>query len=74
MESGLLSWRASPARGYRGPLKFRSLYPLSNFTKWQSSLVKSNKYMKRMESKKSHSWWWDSHISPKNSKWLAGKS
>ncbi|CAI9778662.1 unnamed protein product [Fraxinus pennsylvanica] len=23
-----------------------------------------------MESKKSHSWWWDSHISPKNSKWL----
>uniref|UniRef100_A0A5B7AGS1 NAB domain-containing protein n=1 Tax=Davidia involucrata TaxID=16924 RepID=A0A5B7AGS1_DAVIN len=36
-----------------------------------SSLVKSNKYMKRMESKKSHCWWWDSHISPKNSKWLA---
>lgn len=27
--------------------------------------------MKRMESRKSHSWWWDSHISPKNSKWLA---
>ncbi|XP_072979000.1 protein NETWORKED 4A-like [Typha angustifolia] len=27
--------------------------------------------MKRMISKKSHSWWWDSHISPKNSKWLA---
>ncbi|XP_010921173.2 protein NETWORKED 4B [Elaeis guineensis] len=26
--------------------------------------------MKRMASKKSHSWWWDSHISPKNSKWL----
>ncbi|EYU36900.1 hypothetical protein MIMGU_mgv1a004548mg [Erythranthe guttata] len=26
--------------------------------------------MRRMESKKSHSWWWDSHISPKNSKWL----
>lgn len=34
-----------------------------------SELVKSNK-MKRMESKKSHSWWWDSHISPKNSRWL----
>ncbi|KAL2486223.1 Protein NETWORKED 4A [Abeliophyllum distichum] len=34
-----------------------------------STLVKSNK-MKRLESKKSHSWWWDSHISPKNSKWL----
>lgn len=31
--------------------------------------VKSNK-MRRMESKKSHSWWWDSHISPKNSKWM----
>lgn len=27
--------------------------------------------MKRMMSRKSHSWWWDSHISPKNSKWLA---
>ncbi|XP_052192528.1 protein NETWORKED 4A [Diospyros lotus] len=36
-----------------------------------SLLVKSNKNMRRTESKKSHSWWWDSHISPKNSKWLA---
>ncbi|XP_028805084.1 protein NETWORKED 4A [Neltuma alba] len=27
--------------------------------------------MKRLESRKSHSWWWDSHVSPKNSKWLA---
>lgn len=36
-----------------------------------SSLVKSQKNLKRTESKKSHSWWWDSHISPKNSKWLA---
>lgn len=36
-----------------------------------SSLVKANKNMKRTESKKSHSWLWDSHISPKNSKWLA---
>jgi hypothetical protein len=27
--------------------------------------------MHRMPTKKSHSWWWDSHISPKNSKWLA---
>ncbi|XP_064954838.1 protein NETWORKED 4B-like [Musa acuminata AAA Group] len=26
--------------------------------------------MKRMISRKSHSWWWDSHISRKNSKWL----
>ncbi|XP_075519727.1 protein NETWORKED 4A-like isoform X1 [Primulina tabacum] len=26
--------------------------------------------MKRLKSKKSHSWWWDSHISPTNSKWL----
>ncbi|RAL42304.1 unnamed protein product [Cuscuta campestris] len=31
---------------------------------------KSSKIMRRLESKKSHSWWWDSHISPKNSKWL----
>ncbi|PAN32427.1 hypothetical protein PAHAL_5G486800 [Panicum hallii] len=29
------------------------------------------KRMHRMPTKKSHSWWWDSHISPKNSKWLA---
>lgn len=27
--------------------------------------------MQRMPTKKSHSWWWDSHISPKNNKWLA---
>ncbi|XP_073040344.1 protein NETWORKED 4A-like [Primulina eburnea] len=31
--------------------------------------MKSSK-IKSMESKKSHSWWWDSHVSPKNSKWL----
>ncbi|KDP45685.1 hypothetical protein JCGZ_17292 [Jatropha curcas] len=36
-----------------------------------SSMVPSNKNFKRLQSKKSHSWWWDSHISPKNSKWLA---
>ncbi|KAK0579269.1 hypothetical protein LWI29_023702 [Acer saccharum] len=36
-----------------------------------TSLIHSNKMMKRMDSKKSHSWWWDSHVSPKNSKWLA---
>ncbi|KAG2595452.1 hypothetical protein PVAP13_5KG075600 [Panicum virgatum] len=29
------------------------------------------KRMHRMPTRKSHSWWWDSHISPKNSKWLA---
>jgi len=29
------------------------------------------KRMNRMPTRKSHSWWWDSHISPKNSKWLA---
>ncbi|XP_050367267.1 protein NETWORKED 4A-like [Argentina anserina] len=33
--------------------------------------AQSNKSMKRLESRKSHSWWWDSHISPKNSKWLS---
>ncbi|KAL3530985.1 hypothetical protein ACH5RR_010307 [Cinchona calisaya] len=34
-----------------------------------ATLVKQNK-MNRTISKKSHSWCWDSHISPKNSKWL----
>ncbi|XP_042016766.1 protein NETWORKED 4A-like [Salvia splendens] len=34
-----------------------------------SSLVKFSE-MKRLEPKKSHSWWWDSHVSTKNSKWL----
>lgn len=32
-------------------------------------MVKQNK-MKKTMSKKSHSWWWDSHVSPKNSRWL----
>ncbi|KAJ1282445.1 hypothetical protein BS78_03G052400 [Paspalum vaginatum] len=27
--------------------------------------------LERNPTKKRHSWWWDSHISPKNSKWLA---
>ncbi|KAL8099936.1 protein NETWORKED 4A isoform X2 [Apium graveolens] len=35
-----------------------------------TSSVKPNR-MSRTLTKKSHSWWWDSHISPKNSKWLA---
>jgi hypothetical protein len=26
--------------------------------------------MKKSRDGKSHSWWWDSHISPKNSRWL----
>ncbi|KAG9133320.1 hypothetical protein Leryth_018646 [Lithospermum erythrorhizon] len=34
-----------------------------------STSAKSHK-LRRLESKKSHSWWWDSHVSPKNSKWL----
>ncbi|KAI3925166.1 hypothetical protein MKW98_009816 [Papaver atlanticum] len=31
----------------------------------------SNRTMKRLESRKSHSWWFDSHITPKSNKWLA---
>ncbi|KAI3967926.1 hypothetical protein MKX01_027109 [Papaver californicum] len=31
----------------------------------------SKKTLKRLESKKSHSWWFDSHIIPKSNKWLA---
>ncbi|XP_077215482.1 uncharacterized protein LOC143850041 [Tasmannia lanceolata] len=27
--------------------------------------------MKRRQSKKSHFWWWETHISPQNSKWLS---
>ncbi|RWR79068.1 protein NETWORKED 4A [Cinnamomum micranthum f. kanehirae] len=34
-------------------------------------MAKPGKEMRRVVSKRSHSWWWDSHISPKNSKWLA---
>ncbi|KAJ0734752.1 putative protein Networked (NET), actin-binding (NAB) [Helianthus annuus] len=34
-----------------------------------SSLAKG--CYKRTESRNKHSWWWDSHISSKNSKWLA---
>ncbi|CAL5189822.1 unnamed protein product [Lathyrus oleraceus] len=37
-----------------------------------ASGVNSSKQMKRLESRKSHSWWWDSHIGPKNSRWLSG--
>ncbi|KAJ0034757.1 hypothetical protein Pint_26257 [Pistacia integerrima] len=25
------------------------------------------------DSRRMYSWWWDSHISPKNSKWLQGR-
>ncbi|KAI7751211.1 hypothetical protein M8C21_021280 [Ambrosia artemisiifolia] len=33
--------------------------------------AKLNKSYWRLESRNKRSWWWDSHISPKNSKWLA---
>ncbi|GMJ08895.1 Networked 4B [Hibiscus trionum] len=36
-----------------------------------NSSAQLTRSMRRLESRKSHSWWWDSHISPKNSKWLA---
>ncbi|KAL5582814.1 hypothetical protein UlMin_015256 [Ulmus minor] len=36
-----------------------------------TSLVQSSKNRIRLESRKSHSWWWDSHVSSKNSKWLS---
>ncbi|KAK8601435.1 hypothetical protein V6N13_058855 [Hibiscus sabdariffa] len=36
-----------------------------------SSTARLTRSTRRLESRKSHSWWWDSHISPKNSKWLA---
>ncbi|KAF8089239.1 hypothetical protein N665_0512s0005 [Sinapis alba] len=36
-----------------------------------SSAALSKKQLKKSMTKKSHSWWWDSHNCPKNSKWLA---
>lgn len=36
----------------------------------QKALKMKSSKIRRMESKKSYSWWWDSHVSPKNSKWL----
>ncbi|ESQ51606.1 hypothetical protein EUTSA_v10016516mg [Eutrema salsugineum] len=36
-----------------------------------SSAALGKKQFKRSMTKKSHSWWWDSHNCPKNSKWLA---
>ncbi|KAL0710479.1 hypothetical protein Bca4012_017457 [Brassica carinata] len=36
-----------------------------------SSADLSKKQFKKSMTKKSHSWWWDSHNCPKNSKWLA---
>ncbi|KAF3544391.1 hypothetical protein DY000_02001605 [Brassica cretica] len=36
-----------------------------------SSAALSKTQFKKSMTKKSHSWWWDSHNCPKNSKWLA---
>lgn len=41
---------------------------LLNSCSW--SQARSDRKFKRLESRKSHSWWWDSHVSPKNSRWL----
>ncbi|KAG6607378.1 Protein NETWORKED 4A, partial [Cucurbita argyrosperma subsp. sororia] len=35
-----------------------------------NSVSPSDRQLKRLESGKSHSWWWDSHLSPRNSRWL----
>ncbi|KAI3829927.1 hypothetical protein L1987_04059 [Smallanthus sonchifolius] len=44
---------------------------LGRISKMASPLAKSHKGYRRSDSRNKHSWWWDSHISPKNSKWLA---
>ncbi|KAB2081144.1 hypothetical protein ES319_A05G112400v1 [Gossypium barbadense] len=44
---------------------------LQQASKMANSSGQLTKSVKRLESRKSHSWWWDSHISPKNSRWLA---
>ncbi|GMH12798.1 hypothetical protein Nepgr_014639 [Nepenthes gracilis] len=49
---------------------FHQLSILAGSILMASSSVNPKKHV-RMEPGKSHSWWWDSHISPKNSKWLA---
>lgn len=43
---------------------FLCFYPSESFVSMKPPL-------ERNPTKKRHSWWWDSHISPKNSKWLA---
>ncbi|KAG6738169.1 hypothetical protein POTOM_059732 [Populus tomentosa] len=40
-------------------------------TSEMASPMVPSKNFKRLQSRKSHSWWWDSHMSPKNSKWHA---
>lgn len=40
-------------------------------THWQPQHVETpHRAMKKSDNLRSHSWWWDSHISPKSSKWL----
>lgn len=40
-------------------------------TQWQSQHIETtHRTMKKSDSTRSHSWWWDSHVSPKNSRWL----
>ncbi|XP_074295147.1 protein NETWORKED 4A-like [Silene latifolia] len=36
-----------------------------------SSSVHTKKSLKGLDSRKSNSWWWDSHIGPRNIKWLS---
>ncbi|CAF2285578.1 BnaA04g17580D [Brassica napus] len=75
MPNGLLELHVSPF-----PHAESSLLPL--ISSWvseflctikvmASSAALSKKQFKRSMTKKSHSWWWDSHNCPKNSKWLA---
>ncbi|KAJ0261881.1 Protein NETWORKED 4B [Hirschfeldia incana] len=64
--SSLLTLTDNLESSCRGFLRFST--PLKVMA---SSAPLSKKQFKRSTTKKSHSWWWDSHNCPKNSKWLA---
>ncbi|KAL5671112.1 hypothetical protein ACJX0J_015418, partial [Zea mays] len=64
---------ASGLRRRRHPIFFFKKNPKSDTaSSFPSAICEAMKPpLERNPTKKRHSWWWDSHISPKNSKWLA---
>lgn len=52
-------------------LSFQIVLQSDTTSSFPESFVSMKPPLERNPTKKRHSWWWDSHISPKNSKWLA---
>ncbi|KAG0451047.1 hypothetical protein HPP92_026614 [Vanilla planifolia] len=64
------TWRSVRQLLVRGRFAFTSLLEIETSLDERVKKLRIMSALMHAESRRSYSWWWDSHISPKNSKWL----